>query len=165
MFFTKYEYFMYFLVSRFFVGSGSVHILGFAGSMTGPVLITLYWLDRRGRNDTKSRWSAIVCWDIKCCFACPMFNSNTKKVLGRRWRPMFKSYIKKMLGGMMFSVGHNRKIHKGVTIPILSNIKQNAFMEMGIFIPTSWRRIKGNIHHFGTTWICNKRGDCTPLLV
>ena len=50
---------------------------------------------------------------------------------------MFKSYIKKMLGGMMFYVGHNRKIHKGVTIPILSNIKQNAFMEMGIFIPAS----------------------------
>ena len=40
-FFTKYEYFMYFLVSRFFVGSGPVHILGFAGSMTGPVPITL----------------------------------------------------------------------------------------------------------------------------
>ena len=45
MFFTKYEYFMYFLVSqfftRFFAGSGPVHILGFAGSMTGLVLITL----------------------------------------------------------------------------------------------------------------------------
>ena len=45
MFFTKYEYFMYFLVSRFFTrffaGSGPVHILGFAGSMTGPVPITL----------------------------------------------------------------------------------------------------------------------------
>ena len=44
-FFTKYEYFMYFLVSRFFTrffaGSDPVHILGFAGSMTGPVLITL----------------------------------------------------------------------------------------------------------------------------
>jgi len=44
-FFTKYEYFMYFLVSRFFTrffaGSGPVHILGFAGSMTGPVPITL----------------------------------------------------------------------------------------------------------------------------
>ena len=47
--FTKYEYFMYFLVSRFFTRffagsgpvSGSVHILGFAGSMTGPVPITL----------------------------------------------------------------------------------------------------------------------------
>ena len=45
MFFTKYEYFMNFLVSRFFTqffaGSGPVHILGFAGSMTGPVPITL----------------------------------------------------------------------------------------------------------------------------
>ena len=45
MFFTKYEYFMYFLVNRFFTrffaGSGPVHILGFAGSMTGPVPITL----------------------------------------------------------------------------------------------------------------------------
>ena len=49
MFFTKYEYFMYFLVSRFFTRffagsgpvSGPVHILGFAGSMTGPVPITL----------------------------------------------------------------------------------------------------------------------------
>ena len=45
MFFTKYEYFMYFLVSRFFTwffaGSGLVHILGFAGLMTGPVPITL----------------------------------------------------------------------------------------------------------------------------
>ena len=44
-FFTKYEYFMYFLVSRFFTrffaGSGPVHILGFAGLMTGPVPITL----------------------------------------------------------------------------------------------------------------------------
>ena len=40
-FFTKYEYFMYFLVNRFFAGSGPVHILGFAGSMTGPVPITL----------------------------------------------------------------------------------------------------------------------------
>ena len=40
-FFTKYEYFMYFLVSRFFAGSGPVHILGFAGLMTGPVPITL----------------------------------------------------------------------------------------------------------------------------
>ena len=44
-FFTKYEYFMYFLVSRFFTrffaGSGLVHILGFVGSMTGPVSITL----------------------------------------------------------------------------------------------------------------------------
>ena len=49
MFFTKYEYFMYFLVSRFFTWffagsgpvSGPVHILGFAGSMTGLVPITL----------------------------------------------------------------------------------------------------------------------------
>ena len=45
VFFTKYEYFMYFLVSqfltRFFAGSGPVHILGFVGSMTGPVPITL----------------------------------------------------------------------------------------------------------------------------
>ena len=44
-FFTEYEYFMYFLVSRvftqFFANSGSVHILGFVGSMTGPVSITL----------------------------------------------------------------------------------------------------------------------------
>ena len=40
-FFTKYEYFMYFLVSRFFTGSGPVHILGFTGSMIGPVPITL----------------------------------------------------------------------------------------------------------------------------
>ena len=48
-FFTKYEYFMYFLVSRFFTRffagsgpvSGPVHILGFIGSMTGPVPITL----------------------------------------------------------------------------------------------------------------------------
>ena len=44
-FFTKYEYFMYFLVSRFstrfFAGSGPVHILGFVGSMTGQVPITL----------------------------------------------------------------------------------------------------------------------------
>ena len=42
-FFTKYEYFMYFLVSqfftRFFAGSGPVHILGFVGSMTGPIHI------------------------------------------------------------------------------------------------------------------------------
>ena len=41
MFFTKYEYFMYFLVSWFFTwvfaGSGPIHILGFADSMTGPV--------------------------------------------------------------------------------------------------------------------------------
>ena len=41
MFFTKYEYFMYFLVSRFFASSGLVHILGFVGLMTGPVLKTL----------------------------------------------------------------------------------------------------------------------------
>ena len=45
MFLTKYEYFMYFLVSRFFTwffaDSGPVHILGFAGSMTGTVPITL----------------------------------------------------------------------------------------------------------------------------
>ena len=41
MFFTKYEYFMYFLVSQFFAGSGPVHILGLIGSMTGPVPITL----------------------------------------------------------------------------------------------------------------------------
>ena len=41
MFFTKYEYFMYFLVSWFFADSGPVHILGFADSMTGPVPITL----------------------------------------------------------------------------------------------------------------------------
>ena len=57
-FFTKYEYFMYFLVSqfftRFFSGSGPVsdpvHILGFAGSMTGPVLITLHmiWMPHHG---------------------------------------------------------------------------------------------------------------------
>ena len=44
-FFTKYEYFMYFLVSRFFtpffVSSGLVHILGFVGSMIHPVTITL----------------------------------------------------------------------------------------------------------------------------
>ena len=48
-FFTKYEYFMYFLIRQFFnwffVGfspvSGLVHILGFASSMTGPVPITL----------------------------------------------------------------------------------------------------------------------------
>ena len=44
-FLTKYEYFMYFLVIRFFTwffaGSGPVHILGFAGSMTGLVPITL----------------------------------------------------------------------------------------------------------------------------
>ena len=43
MFLTKYEYFMYFLVSRFFTrifaDSGPVHILGFAGSMIGPVHI------------------------------------------------------------------------------------------------------------------------------
>ena len=46
VFFTKYEYFMYFLVSRFFTrffaGSDPVHILGFVGSMTGPVPITLF---------------------------------------------------------------------------------------------------------------------------
>ena len=44
-FFTKYEYFMYFLVNRFFtqffVGSSPIHILGFVGSMTGSVPITL----------------------------------------------------------------------------------------------------------------------------
>ena len=48
-FFTKYEYFMYFLVNRFFtrffVSSGPVsvpvHILGFTGSMIGRVPITL----------------------------------------------------------------------------------------------------------------------------
>ena len=53
-FFTKYEYFMYFLVSRFFTrffaGSGSifgsVHILGFAGLMTGSVPITLHPIGR-----------------------------------------------------------------------------------------------------------------------
>ena len=45
VFFTKYEYFMYFFVyrffSRYFSGSGPVHILGSTGSMTSPVLITL----------------------------------------------------------------------------------------------------------------------------
>ena len=45
MFFTKYEYFMYFLVSwfftPFFAGSSPVHILGFVGS----VLITLHHTD------------------------------------------------------------------------------------------------------------------------
>ena len=43
MFFTKYEYFMYFLVSwfftRVFTSSGPVHILGFTDSMTGLVHI------------------------------------------------------------------------------------------------------------------------------
>ena len=55
-FFTKYEYFMYILVSlfftRFFASFGPVHILGFAGSMTIPVPITL--LQRFGMQDCKS---------------------------------------------------------------------------------------------------------------
>ena len=53
MFFTKYEYFMYFLVNWFFTqvfaGSGPVHILGFAGLMTGSVPITLVYMHPGGK--------------------------------------------------------------------------------------------------------------------
>ena len=64
MFLTKYEYFMYFLVSRFFTrffaGSGPVHILGFAGSMTGPVPITLVWTFFLGRIYVSTKYIYII---------------------------------------------------------------------------------------------------------
>ena len=82
MFFTKYEYFMYFLVSRFFTrffaSSGPVHILCFAGSMIGPVPITLC-ITHQGtcRHGVVARWSimAKVAWRTKA-----QFNSRVARI-------------------------------------------------------------------------------------